>query len=72
MPRAMVEDLPAGKVRDAMEAAVDEIGVQADEPLHWAQDARCRTISLQGTSGPMSSLSMKAEEVVARVRSLLN
>ena len=69
---AMVEDLPAGNIREAMEAAVDEIEVQEDEHLHWAQDTRCRMISLQATSGPMSSLSMKAEEVVAAIRNLLN
>lgn len=67
---AMVEDLPEGKVREAFQAAVDEVEVQEDEHLTWAQDTRCRMISLQSTSGPTTSLTMKAEEVVARIRSL--
>src|SRR4029453_16094141 len=44
---AMVEDLPAGEVRESLDAAVDEIEVQEDEHLRWAQDTRCRMISLQ-------------------------
>ena len=68
---AMVEDLPGGQVRDALDAAVDEIEVQEDEHLRWAQDTRCRLISLQATSGPAASLSMKVEEVIARIKNLL-
>ena len=52
----MVDDLPAGDVRDAFLAAVDEVEVQEDEHLRWAQDMRCRMISLQATSGPTSSM----------------
>jgi ferritin-like metal-binding protein YciE len=68
---AMVEDLPGGQVRDALDAAVDEIEVQEDEHLRWAQDTRCRMISLQATSSPPTSVSMKAEEVLARIKNLL-
>lgn len=67
---AMVEDLPEGDVREAFQTAVDEVEVQEDEHLTWAQDTRCRMISLQSTSGPATSLTMKAEEIVARIRSL--
>ena len=66
----MVEDLPTGDVRTALEAATDEVEVQEDEHLRWAQDTRCRMISLQATSGPTSSLSIKTEEVIARIKNL--
>ncbi|HEX6419184.1 MAG TPA: ferritin-like domain-containing protein [Acidimicrobiales bacterium] len=67
---AMVEDLPSGEVREAFEDAVEEVEAQEDEHLTWAQDTRCRMISLQATSGPTTSLTMKAEEMVARIRNL--
>jgi ferritin-like metal-binding protein YciE len=66
----MVEDLPPGEARDALESTVEEVEVQEDEHLTWARDTRCRMISLQATSGPTTSLSMKAEEVVARIKNL--
>ena len=66
----MVEDLPTGDVRTALEAATDEVEVQEDEHLRWAQDTRCRMISLQATSDPTSSLSIKTEEVIARIKNL--
>ena len=62
--------LNEGDVREAFQTAVDEVEVQEDEHLTWAQDTRCRMISLQSTSGPATSLTMKAEEIVARIRSL--
>jgi ferritin-like metal-binding protein YciE len=68
----MVDDLPAGDVRNSLEAAVDEVEVQEDEHLRWAQDMRCRMISLQATSGPTSSLALKAEEVIARIKGLFD
>lgn len=43
---------------------------QEDEHLRWAQDTRCGMISLQATSGPTSSLSMKTEEIIARIKNL--
>jgi hypothetical protein len=67
---AMVEDLPGGEVREALDSAVDEVEVQ-DEHLRWVRDTRCRMISVQATSGPAASLSMKVEEVIARMRNLL-
>jgi hypothetical protein len=68
----MVEDLPAGEVRETLDTAVDEIEVQEDEHLRWAQDTRCRMISLQATSGPTTSVTMKVEEAIARIKNLLN
>jgi hypothetical protein len=69
---AMVEDLPENDVRSAFESAVDEVEVQEDEHLRWAQDMRCRMISLQFRSGPTTTLSMKAEEVIARIKGLFD
>lgn len=68
---AMVNDLPGGQVREALGKAVNEIEVQEDERLRWVQDTRCRLISLQAASGPAASLSMKVEEVIARIKNLL-
>jgi hypothetical protein len=59
-------------VRDAFLAAVDEVEVQEDEHLRWAQDMRCRMISLQATSGPTSSIGLKGEEMVARIKGLFD
>jgi hypothetical protein len=68
----MVDDLPDGDVRDTFQAAIDEIEVQEDEHFRWAQDMRCRLISLQATSGPTSSLALKAEEMMARIKGLFD
>jgi hypothetical protein len=66
----MVEDLAPSTARDALESAVEDVEVQEAEHLTWARDTRCRMISLQATSGPTTSLSMKAEEVVARIKNM--
>jgi hypothetical protein len=68
----MVDDLPAGGVRDAFQTAVDEVEVQETEHLQWAQDMRCQMISLQATNGPTSSSSLKAEEMMARIKGLFD
>jgi hypothetical protein len=68
----MVDDLPDGDVRDTFQAAIDEIEVQEDEHFRWAQDMRCRMISLQATSGPTLSLALKAEEMMARIKGLFD
>ena len=68
----MVEDLPAGEVRDAFQTAVDEVEVQENEHLRWAQDMRCRMISVQATSGPTSSVALKAEDMMARIKGLFD
>jgi rubrerythrin len=69
---AMVEDLPGGDERDALQWAVDDVEVQEHEHLQWARDMRCRMISLQSRSGPTSTLSMKAEEIVSRIKGLFD
>jgi hypothetical protein len=68
----MVDDLPDGDVRDTFQAAIDEIEVQEDEHFRWAQDMRCRMISLQATSGLTSSLALKAEEMMAHIKGLFD
>ena len=64
----VVDDLPADNVRDAFQAAVDEVEVQGNEHLRWTQDMRCHMVSLEPTSGPTSSSALKAEAVIARVK----
>jgi rubrerythrin len=66
----MVDDLPAGNVRDAFQAAVDEVEVQENEHLQWAQDMRCQMVSFQATSAPDPSRAGNAQEAVARIEAL--
>jgi hypothetical protein len=68
----MVDDLPAGGVRDAFQAAVDEVEVPENEHLQWARDMRCQMVSLQATSGPTSSLTLRAEEMMAPIKGLFD
>jgi hypothetical protein len=46
----VVDDLPADNVRDAFQAAVDEVESQGNEHLRWTQDMRRRMVSLEPTS----------------------
>jgi rubrerythrin len=65
---ALVPTLPEGGLRDAFAAAVAEVEEQEDKHLGWASDTKQRLIMLQAQSSVMSTVGMKAEELVARVR----
>jgi rubrerythrin len=60
--------MPEGAVRDGFRAAVDEVEGQEDEHLEWARSTRARLVDLQARSTAMAQMSMKTEEIVARIR----
>ena len=64
----LVERMPPGDLRSAFAAAVSEVEAQEDEHLGWASDTKQRLIVMQSESGVMSTVEMKAEEIVARIR----
>jgi hypothetical protein len=64
----LVERMPPGDLRSAFAAAVSEVEAQEDEHLGWASDTKQRLIVMQSESGVMSTVGMKAEEIVARIR----
>lgn len=66
---ALVDDLPAGDRRDQMAAAVDDVMAQEDDHLGWARETRTKLISVQAKSRTMTALTMKAEELVAAIKS---
>ncbi len=64
----LCEDLPEGEVRDALTAAVVEVGPQEDEHLEWASDMKAKMTRLQATSPTMATVGAKAEEMMATVK----
>ena len=68
----LVDELPAGDVRAAFEGAVGQVEPQEDEHLAWAQDMRCRMVSLQAKSSAAQTLGAKAEELMARIKGMLD
>ena len=69
---ALVDELPAGDVRAAFEGAVGQVEPQEDEHLAWAQDMRCRMVSLQAKSSAAQTLGARAEELMARIKGMLD
>lgn len=69
---SLADGLPTGDVRAAFEGAVGQVEPQEDEHLGWAQDMRCKMISMQATSSAMQTMGAKAEELVARIKSLFD
>jgi hypothetical protein len=68
----LVETFPGGEVQDAVRAAVSQVEPEEDEHLGWAQDMRSKLISAQVRSGPMQTMTAKAEEMVARIQGLFS
>jgi rubrerythrin len=69
---SLADQLPTGDVRAAFEAAVGQVEPQEDEHLGWAQEMRCKMISMQAQSGAMQAMGAKAEELMARIKSLFD
>jgi hypothetical protein len=67
---ALTDQMPVGELRGTFESAVGQVEPQEDEHLTWAQDTRCKMISMQATSGPMQAVSAKFEELVVRIQGL--
>lgn len=68
----LADSLPTGEVRAAFEAAIGQVEPQEDDHLGWAQDMRCKMISLQAKSSAAQTLGAKAEELVARIKGMFD
>lgn len=64
----MVDSFPEGDVRALVREAVAQVEPQEDEHLGWAQDMRHKMIAMQVSSGAMTTVAAKAEEMAARIR----
>jgi rubrerythrin len=64
----LCEAADPGPTRDAMQRAVDEVEDQEDEHLEWAQSTKARLITMQAKSNLMTTVGVKAEEMVARIK----
>jgi rubrerythrin len=67
--RQIAEKLEAGEVRDAFEAAVEEVEAQEDEHLAWARETKAKMTVMQIDHGLMAKAGAKVEEVVAKLKS---
>jgi hypothetical protein len=67
----LVEDMPAGDLRDAAAAAAQKVEAEEDEHLGWASSMKQRLVVMQVKSTFMQTAGMKAEEMVARVKAML-
>jgi len=64
----LTTSLPDGEIRTAFQQAVDEVEAQEDEHLGWARDTKSRIVQLQAQSSLATTIGLKAEEMLARVR----
>ena len=64
----LTPSFPDGDIRIAFQRAVDEVEAQEDEHLGWARDTKSRIVQLQAQSSLATTLGLKAEEMMARVR----
>ncbi len=67
--RQLTDAMQPGNLRDAFQAAVDEVETQEDEHLTWARETRSKLTLLQARDSSLSNAGAKAEELLARVRS---
>ena len=65
----LVATMPEGAVREAFQAAVEQVEEQEDEHLGWARETRARLVDLQARNTLAANMSMKTEEVLARIQS---
>jgi len=68
----LVEEVPEGQAREALQAAVAQVEDQEDEHLRWAQETRTKMMLLQAKSATMATAGAKAEEMLAKVKDLLS
>jgi rubrerythrin len=66
---AMVPQVPAGDLRDLMARITAEVEAEEDEHLSWAHDMRARMAMLQAKSAVAAKAGVKAEEMMAQVKS---
>jgi hypothetical protein len=68
----LVPELPSGDIRDLAQRITAEVEAQEDEHLSWSHDMRARLAMMQTKSSFAMRSSMKAEELVARVKSMFD
>jgi rubrerythrin len=68
----MVDDLPAGPIREAVEMAVGQVGPHEDEHLQWAKDTKTQMIRAQAKSSMMANMGKGVEAVTAAVRDMFS
>jgi rubrerythrin len=61
--------MPEGEQKQLVQAAVAEVAPEEDEHLIWAKETKARMVELQATSSVAAAATMKAEEMLATVRS---
>jgi rubrerythrin len=64
----LTESVPEGSLRDAFRNAVGEVEEQEDEHLEWAKSTKAKMTMLQAQSSLATTIGVKAEEMIARVR----
>jgi ferritin-like metal-binding protein YciE len=69
---ALASAFPAGTPRDAVKAAVDRVERDEDEHLTWAQDTRKKLVAMQATSSVITTVAAASEDILARIKSLLD
>jgi rubrerythrin len=65
----MAPQMPEGEVRDTFTRITAEVEDEEDEHLTWARETRARITMMQAKSSAMASVGMKAEEMMAQVKS---
>jgi rubrerythrin len=65
----LAEAMPDGETKQLVEAAVAEVAPDEDQHLLWAKETKARMVQLQASSSIAAAGVMKAEEMVATVRS---
>jgi rubrerythrin len=65
------DELPDGELRTAFSAAVDEVRPDEEEHLEWVKSTKSKLTMLQAKSSAAATIGMKAEEMVATVKSWL-
>ena len=63
------KELPKGELRSVMERITGEVEQQEDNHLGWARDMRDRMTMMQTKSQMTTKVAMKAEEMVAQIKS---
>ncbi|HEX7095655.1 MAG TPA: DUF892 family protein [Acidimicrobiales bacterium] len=66
---SVCQELPSGDLRDLMQRITQEVTEQEDKHLTWATDTRAKLSMLQTKSSAMAKIGMKAEEMLASVKS---
>jgi rubrerythrin len=65
----LCDTMEDGEPRAAVRAAVEEVEGQEDEHLEWARTTKARLVQLQAQSSVATTVGVKTEELVARIKS---